>query len=80
MSVKSVLSDIAGWFQPNYDKIAAWKLSAEQKDLLDDIYDKLPASITKALGSLVVLLGSKYGVDAAKKFLAKVLGPLNDML
>jgi len=74
--MKAMLSKIAGWFQPKYDEIKSWELSAEQKKLLNDVWEKLSPTIKKSLWALVTLILTKYGPEIAKALLEAILKSL----
>ena len=65
-------------FQRRYDEIKSWELTAEQKKLLDDVWEKLSPTVKKALWSLVALILAKYGPDTAKALLEAILKKLAD--
>ena len=73
MNLISWLKEVAGSFQPAYDKIKAWKLTPAQEALLDSIWKNLSPALQKTLWAFVALIFTKYGPDAAKKILESIL-------
>lgn len=75
MTFKERLQAIAGWFQPNYDRIKAWDLSDDAKELLDGIWDSLSPTIQNALWKLVKEVYEE-NQEKAKELLKKMLKEL----
>ena len=67
------LSNIAGWFQPTADKIRAWKLPPAVDKLFEEMWGNLSPAIQTAIWNFLKVMYEKYGEEAAKELLRRIL-------
>ena len=72
MSFKSVLTKIAGIWQPAYNRIDDWDLPW-LRDACRGIWDILDNVTKKKIFDFVMLIHEKYGEEMAKEILDRVL-------
>lgn len=65
MGLKKTLNDIAGWFQPAYNKIDKWDLPW-LRTLCGELWELLDENLKKALYNLITGLADKYGEKKAR--------------
>lgn len=80
MNIKNWLENIAGSFQPAYDRIKSWSLSPEVDKLLDDVWAKIPKALQGSIFKLVKELYDKYGKELAAEIIKKIMKTLKDAL
>ena len=70
MDIKKTLSNIAGWFQPAYNKIEKWDCPW-LREICKDIWADLPDNIRKVIYNFSVVVTdaavTKFGAEGEKK-------------
>ena len=65
MGIKKTLSNIAGWFQPQYQRINDWDLPWLRK-ICQGLWEVLDDKLKKSVYNIAIALYSKYGEAKAK--------------
>lgn len=73
MNIVKWLNNIADSFQPAYDKIKRWKLPPNVDKLFEEMWDNLAPSIQTAIWNFLKMIYEKYGEEAAKDLLRRIL-------
>lgn len=60
-------------FQQRYDAIKAWKLNADVDRLFEEVWNKIAPSIQTAIWNFLKVMYEKYGEEAAKELLRRIL-------
>ena len=73
MNIVKWLSNIAGSFQPAYDKVKALKFPPEVDKLIDSMWAGLGKDLQDSIWNFLKVVVEKYGEEAAKELLRRIL-------
>ncbi len=71
--LKGKLQNLAGWFQPAYNKIKAWDLPPEVDKLFENLWKVLSPDIQKAIWHTLRVMYNKFGKERAKEMLEAMI-------
>ena len=77
MSLKVKLKEIAGWFQPMYDKIYDWDLPW-LRELCGALWMVLGKDMKKYIYALIITINKEYGQVKAKEIMEVIKKKLDD--